>query len=69
MLRAHRDLLLNWFRAKNRLGALGVVEGFNNKARVVTKRAYGFRTYEILKLPLYHTLGNLPEPAGAHEFF
>ena len=32
MLRAHRSLLLNWFRAKGAI-ALGCVEGFNNKAR------------------------------------
>jgi transposase len=25
---------------------MGAVEGFNNKARVTTKLAYGFRTYE-----------------------
>jgi hypothetical protein len=33
------------------------VEGFNNKANVTTKRAYGFRTYDMLKIALYHTLG------------
>jgi transposase len=69
MLRAHRELLLNWFQAKQGLVALGVVEGFNNKARVTTKRAYGFRSYDLLKLALYHTLGDLPEPETAHEFF
>lgn len=69
MLRAHHDLLLNWFVAKQALLSLGVVEGFNNKARVVTKRAYGFRSYELLELALYQTLGRLPEPKDAHEFF
>lgn len=69
MLRAHRELLLNWFQAKQGAVALGVVEGFNNKARVTTKRAYGFRSYDLLKLALYHTLGDLPEPETAHEFF
>ena len=69
MLRAHRDLLLNWFRARQGRVALGVVEGFNNKARVTTKRSYGFRTYGLLELALYHTLGDLPEPEGTHEFF
>src|SRR4029077_8316516 len=39
MLRAHRPLLLNWFRAKGTLSA-AVVEGFNNKARVTTRTAY-----------------------------
>lgn len=69
MLRAHRELLLNWFQAKQGAVALGVVEGFNNKARVTTKRAYGFRSYDLLKLALYHTLGDLPEPETTHEFF
>jgi transposase len=67
MLRAHRGLLLNWFRAKGRV-ALGAVEGFNNKAKVTTKRAYGFRGYDLLELALYHTLGDLPEPQFTHEF-
>lgn len=33
MLRTHKELLLNWFRAKGRI-AHGCVEGFNNKAKV-----------------------------------
>jgi len=67
MLRNHRPLLLNWFRAKGEI-ALGCVEGFNNKAKVVTKRSYGFRSYETLKIALYHALGNLPEPKFTHRF-
>jgi transposase len=67
MLRNHRPLLLNWFRAKGQI-ALGCVEGFNNKAKVVTKRSYGFRSYEILKIALYHSLGDLPEPEATHRF-
>jgi Transposase len=35
MLRTHEELLLNWFRAKCEISA-GVVEGLNNKIRVVT---------------------------------
>jgi hypothetical protein len=34
MLRSHRELLLNWFRAKKQISA-GVVEGFNNKAKLI----------------------------------
>ncbi|MBU2053424.1 MAG: transposase, partial [Proteobacteria bacterium] len=37
MLRNHRGLLLNWFRVKDRI-ALGAVEGFNNKAKLTTKK-------------------------------
>ncbi len=68
MLRTHRELLLNWFHAKRWGVSLGAVEGLNNKARVTTKRAYGFRTYDLLELALYHTLGDLPEPKSTHEF-
>jgi len=66
-LRAHRELLLNWFRAKKEFSS-GIVEGLNNKAKLVTRKAYGFRTFQALELSLYHGLGNLPEPAFAHRF-
>ena len=46
----------------------GVVEGFNGKARVITKRAYGFRTSGALEVALYHALGDLPEPKLTHRF-
>src|ERR1035437_9482672 len=67
MLRAHEALLLNWFRAKGEISA-GAVEGLNNKIRVVTRRSYGFRTYNAMEMALYHTLGRLPEPESAHKF-
>lgn len=67
MLRAHEPLLLNWFKAKGEISS-GAVEGLNNKIRVVTRRSYGFRTYEAMEIALYHTLGRLPEPKLAHEF-
>ena len=67
MLRAHRPLLLNWFRARGAI-ALGCVEGFNNKAKVITKRSYGFRSYDMLKIALYHGLGDLPTPRFTHRF-
>ena len=67
MLRSHRALVLNWFRAKGQFSS-GIVEGFNGKARVTTKKAYGFRTSEVLELALYHALGDLPEPKLTHRF-
>lgn len=66
-MRAHRDLLLNWFRAKGQISA-AAVEGFNNKAKLTTRRAYGFRTYKATEVALYHTLGDLPEPEFTHRF-
>ena len=67
-LRAHRALLLNYFKAKKQFSS-GVVEGLNNKAKVTMRRSYGFRTFRILELALYHSLGKLPEPELTHEFF
>jgi transposase len=60
-IREHRDLLLNWFKAREAFAA-GAVEGFNLKARVTTRMAYGFRSYDHAETALYHRLGNLPEP-------
>jgi len=67
MLRAHEELLLNWFRAKGEISS-GAVEGLNNKIRVITRRSYGFRTYEAMEIALYHTLGRLPEPESTHRY-
>jgi transposase len=67
MLRSHRELLLNWFRAKGTISS-GTVEGFNNKAKLTTRRAFGFRTYRAVEIALYHTLGALPEPETTHRF-
>ena len=60
-LRDHERELLNWFLARGEFAA-GATEGFNNKARITTRKAYGFRTYEHAEIALYHALGDLPEP-------
>ena len=67
-VRNHRELLLNYFRAKKAFSS-GVVEGLNNKAKVTMRKAYGYKTYEMLELSLYHVLGKLPEPQLNHRFF
>ena len=67
MLRTHRELLLNWFKAKGTISS-GSVEGMNNKVKVTTRKAYGFRSYKAIRLTLYHNLGRLPEPAHFHRF-
>ena len=67
-LRAHRALLLNYFKARKQFSS-GIIEGLNNKAKVTMRRSYGFRTFRILELALYHSLGKLPEPELTHEFF
>jgi transposase len=67
-LREHRELLLNYFEARKEFSS-GVVEGLNNKAKLVMRRSYGFRTFRVLELALYHSLAKLPEPTLAHKFF
>lgn len=65
--RKHRELMLNWFRAHG-LSA-GAVEGLNNKAKVTIRKSYGFRSYRITELALYHALGDLPQPVFTHRFW
>jgi len=67
MLRNHRTLLLNWFRAKGQLSS-GVVEGFNTKAKLTARKSFGFRTYRGAEIALYHVLGDLPTPEFTHRF-
>jgi transposase len=67
MLRSHRELLLNWFRARKTISS-GVMEGFNNRLKLTTRKAYGFRTFRAAEVALYHTLGSLPEPEWTHKF-
>ena len=67
MLRKHEDLLLNYFRAKRQY-TNAMVEGLNHKARVSLARSFGHRSFVVLKLVLYHNLGDLPEPPCSHKF-
>ncbi|MCP4073942.1 MAG: ISL3 family transposase [Hyphomicrobiales bacterium] len=67
MLRKHKPLILNWFKAKGELSS-GAVEGMNLKAKLTMRKAYGFRTLKCLQIALYHELGKLPEPEYFHRF-
>lgn len=67
-LRGHRELILNYFHARKMFSS-GIVEGLNNKAKVTMRKSYGFRTFRIAEIALYHTLGNLPEPQLTHRFY
>lgn len=67
-LRKHKKNILNWFKTKRTISN-GIVEGFNGKAKLTMRKSYGFRTYEMLELALYHTLGKLPEPKLTHRFY
>jgi hypothetical protein len=48
------------FRAKKQFSS-GVVEGLNNKAKLTMRKAYGFRTFRVTEIALYHALAKLPE--------
>jgi len=67
-LRNHRELILNYFRARKQFSS-GVVEGLNNKVKVTMRKSYGFRTFRITEIALYHALGKLPEPQLSHRFY
>jgi transposase len=67
MLRKHKPLILNWFKAKGEISS-GAVEGMNLKVKLTMRKAYGFRTIECLQIALYHELGKLPEPEFDHRF-
>jgi len=68
ILRAHRELILNYFRARKEFSN-GVIEGLNNKAKVTMRKSYGFRTFRVTELAPYHSLGKLPEPPLTHGLF
>jgi len=65
MIRKHQVDILNYFKVSIDNGA---VEGLNNKAKVISHRAYGYRTAETFKLALYDGIGKSPEPQLTHKF-
>ena len=67
MLRRHEPYLLNYVRARWTISS-GKVEAMNGNARVLTRGAYGFRTFPVIKTLLFHRLGKLPEPPLTHSF-
>ena len=66
-VRGHRELLLNWFRAKKEISS-GVVEGLNTNVKLAIRKARGFKSYNVAETALYHELGRLPEPECTHRF-
>ncbi len=45
------------------------VERLNRKINLVTRKSYGFRRYDILKIALFHTMIQLPGPEKPTHFF
>ena len=58
-------------RRLNRSKAFGAMTRLTSgpAVKLNPERSYGFRTFRILELALYHSLGKLPEPELTHEFF
>lgn len=66
-LRRHRQLILNWFVARKEFNS-GIVEGLNTNVKLRFRKGYGYRSPEVVKIALYHQLGDLPEPESTHRF-
>jgi len=67
-VRNHQALMMNWFKANKRYSSR-TVEGLNRIVNLVTRKAFGYREHETLKIALFHTMGKLPEPKNTHSFF
>jgi len=68
MLRKHREEILNWFRMKKAFNC-AIVEASNNKFKLTIRKAFGFRSFDVLQVAVMHQLGDLPEPMFTHEFW
>ena len=66
-IRKHKLLILNYFHAKKGFSS-GIVEGFNNKAKLTIRKSYGFRSDKLRKMDLYYSLGSFPVPEVTHGF-
>uniref|UniRef100_UPI00036FD86D ISL3 family transposase n=2 Tax=Thioalkalivibrio sulfidiphilus TaxID=1033854 RepID=UPI00036FD86D len=51
MIERHWDGIASYCHPNNKV-SLGLVEGLNNKIRVLQRRAYGYRDEEYLKLKI-----------------
>jgi transposase len=65
LLKRHEENILTYFDMPI---SNGTVEGLNNKAKVISHRAYGFRSAKNYILNLYHCMGDLPMPTSMHRF-
>ncbi len=66
-LRRHEDLVRNYFKA-GKLYSSGIVEGLNLRINLSMRKAYGYRSFDVMKIALFHQLGDLPEPEFTHRF-
>jgi hypothetical protein len=67
-LMAHEDLLMNYFKARKAYSS-GIVEKLNFRVGQCMRKTYRHRSFELLQVSLFHTLGDLHEPVFTHTFF
>jgi transposase len=65
LLRRHEENILSYFKMPI---TNGTVEGLNNKAKMISHRAYGFRSAATYIRNLYHCMADLPMPKSLHSF-
>jgi transposase len=68
IVRLHKDLILNFFIAKEAF-SFGVVEGTNTKVKLTERKFYSFRAYKCTDISLYQVLRKLPAAELAREFY
>ena len=61
-------LILNWLKLKKSIFN-GVVEGVNNKTKVMTRKFYSFTAVHCREIALYRSLRRLPVPEMLHRFY
>lgn len=65
LVRRHENNILSYFKVPIHNGS---VEGLNNKAKIISHKAYGFRSAKNYILNLYHCMADLPQPKLVHTF-
>ncbi|MFN5974663.1 MAG: transposase [Planctomyces sp.] len=67
-VRRHQPLLLNWFKAHGELPG-EAVEGLNGKAKLSMRTSYGYKSFDVAQIALFHTRVQLPTPEFTHKFW
>lgn len=65
LVRNHEEGILAYFKLRITNAS---VEGLNNKAKIVSHKAYGFRTAKTFIQNLYLSMAELPMPDSMHRF-
>jgi transposase len=47
----HKTLILSWFSAYSEISN-GIVESFNDKTKLAMRKAYRFKSYEMIEITL-----------------